>query len=138
MRELTITHYMTRTPYTIGHDQPLATAHQMMRDHGIRHLPVLQGGKLVGLVSQRDLYFLEGVGDVDLQAVKVSEAMVEDVYTVGSRTSLRKVVAEMALHRYGCAIVVEKDHVVGVLSTIDALQALASLLEQLRPMASVA
>lgn len=133
MQEPTVAQHMTHAPHTIGHDQPLATAHDLMRKHGIRHLPVLEGGKLVGLVSQRDLYLLETLKDVDLHEAKVADAMVEEIYTVGSRASLRKVAAEMAKHRYGCAIVLEKDRIVGVLSTVDALEALSLLLERMRP-----
>ncbi len=35
--------YMTTSPHTIGEDQPMAVAHQMMREYKIRHLPVLRG-----------------------------------------------------------------------------------------------
>jgi acetoin utilization protein AcuB len=52
---LTVERFMTRSPLTIGQDQPLAAAHRMMREHRVRHLPVLDGGMLVGVVSQRDL-----------------------------------------------------------------------------------
>jgi acetoin utilization protein AcuB len=41
--------YMTTSPHTIGDDQPMALAHQIMREHHIRHLPVLHGSKIVGL-----------------------------------------------------------------------------------------
>ena len=56
---------MTPQPVTIGRKQPLAIAHRMMRAHGVRHLPVLEHGELVGVVSQRDLYFLETIRDAD-------------------------------------------------------------------------
>lgn len=121
---------MTRSPHTIGHDQTMAAAHRVMRGHGIRHLPVLSAGKLVGIVSQRDLHLIETLGDVDPEEVQVSEAMSQETYTVGPRASLRKVAAEMAEHKYGCAMVVEKDDVVGVFTTVDALRALALLLEE--------
>jgi len=52
----TIQKYMTRALHTIGQEQTLDVAHTVMRQHGIRHLPVLEGGKLVGLLSQRDLH----------------------------------------------------------------------------------
>ena len=55
MNTTTIDQVMTPQPYTIGRDQTLATAHQMMRAHLVRHLPVLEHSELVGIVSQRDL-----------------------------------------------------------------------------------
>ena len=51
----TLQKYMTTTPHTINKDQPLAYAHKVMRDHKIRHLPVLDGDSLAGMVSIGDL-----------------------------------------------------------------------------------
>ena len=124
----TINRFMSRSPHTIGHDQPLAAAHQMMNEHGIRHLPVLKAGKLVGIVSQRDLHFVETLRGVDAKEVKVSEAMSPEAFTVGPRASLRKVAAEMARKKYGSAVVMDGGHVAGVFTTVDALRALASVL----------
>jgi acetoin utilization protein AcuB len=117
--------FMTHGPHTVGGEQPLAIAHAFMRENGIRHLPVLHGGKLVGVVSQRDLYFLETLAGVDPKSVKVVEAMTAEPFTVGPDDDLRTVAAEMAKHRYGAAIVLENGHVRGIFTTTDALRALA-------------
>lgn len=127
-RELTIAERMTRTPHLIGAEQSMTAAHEMMRSNGIRHLPVLHGGKLVGLVSQRDLHFIESLRDVDPDEVRVEEAMTQDVYTVTPRTPLKEVVSEMAERKLGSAVVVEGSKVVGVFTTVDALDTLAGLL----------
>ena len=55
-----------------------------MREHGIRHLPVLDGGRLAGVVSERDLLFIDKLVDVDHERVPVSEAMSQDVYAVSA------------------------------------------------------
>ena len=47
--------YMTAGPHTIGREQSLVAAKQLMHKIHARHLPVLHGGKLVGVVSERDL-----------------------------------------------------------------------------------
>ncbi|MGZ3420545.1 MAG: CBS domain-containing protein [Polyangiales bacterium] len=118
--------YMTPSPHTVGGDQPLAVAHAFMRENGIRHLPVLHGGKLVGVVSQRDLYFLETLAGVDPNTVKVEEAMTAEPFTVAPNDDLRSVAAEMAKHRYGTAIVCDPSGLVrGIFTTTDALRALA-------------
>ena len=133
MSKLTVERFMTHCPHTIGHDQPLSAAHHLMRRYGVRHLPVLQGGKLVGMLSQRDLHFIETLSDVDPDAVPVSDAMSAETYTVGPRASLRKVAAEMADHRYGSAVIVDKDRVIGILTTVDGMRALSLLLAEPTP-----
>ena len=123
-----ISKYMTTTPHTIGFDQTLQTAHKLMRDHHFRHLPVLQGGKLVGMVTERDLALIETLKDVDPTKVTVEDAMTPAPYTVAPDALLDEVVATMAEHRYGSAVVVDNNHVVGVFTTVDALVAFSDLL----------
>ena len=132
MTDPSIHRFMTGGPHTIGHDQTLAAAHRMMRDHSIRHLPVLDAGKLVGILSLRDLLFIETLKDIDQEQVQVREAMSQDVFAIGPRSSVRTVAAEMAEHKYGSAIVIDKGHVMGIFTTVDALHALSSLLDEQR------
>jgi acetoin utilization protein AcuB len=132
MKKPTIRDYMTPSPHTIGPDQTLAVAHKMMREHGIRHLPVLRAGRLLGLVSDRDLRLIETLKDVDPGQVQVEEAMATEPYAITPDTSLEHVALEMAEHKYGSALVVEHDRVVGVFTTVDALRALQDLLGRAR------
>lgn len=125
MKDKTIADYMTTSPHSVGNDQPLVHAHQVMRDHQIRHLPVLSGGRLVGILSDRDLAFVENLRDVDAAKVRVDDAMTPTPYSVKKTANLGQVAREMAEHRYGSAVVMENDHVVGVFTTTDALRALA-------------
>jgi acetoin utilization protein AcuB len=128
MTKPSIEQFMTRSPHTIGRDQPLATAHRMMREHGIRHLPVLEGGRLAGIISERDLLFVDRLFGVDPERVPVSEAMSQDVYAVSLRAPLLDVAAEMADHKYGSAVVMHGGRVTGVFTTVDALRALKTML----------
>ena len=123
----TIRKYMTRAPHTIGQEQTLDVAHNVMRQHGIRHLPVLEGGKLVGLLSQRDLHLIETLRDVDPATTTVDEAMTTDVYITGPDATLDEVASQMAEHKYGSAVIVERGKVVGMFTTVDALHALTLL-----------
>lgn len=120
--------YMTTSPHSIGRAQTLATAHEMMREHQIRHLPVLEGGKLVGLVTVRDLHLIETLRDVDATKVTVEDAMTTDVYAVSPDAPLDEVAAEMAERKYGCTIAMQNEKVVGVFTTVDACRALHDLL----------
>ena len=124
----TIQKYMTTQPHTIGRDQTRSTAHALMRKHKIRHLPVLESAQLVGLLSDRDLNLVETLREVDPKSVTVDEAMTSDPYSVSPDTALDEVVATMAEHKYGCAIVVQNHKVVGMFTTVDACRAFAELL----------
>ncbi|MBX7194345.1 MAG: CBS domain-containing protein [Sandaracinaceae bacterium] len=119
---------MTTAPHSIGTEQTLAHAHEVLRSHHIRHLPVLQGGKLVGMLTQRDLALVETLKDVDPNSVKVEDAMSGEVYTVSPDAPLDEVVQEMAEKKYGSAVVVSNHKVVGIFTTVDVCSALADLL----------
>ncbi|MBL8604340.1 MAG: CBS domain-containing protein [Myxococcales bacterium] len=120
---------MSVAPHTIGVEQTLATAQRLMREHTIRHLPVLQGNRLVGLITERDIQLVETLKDVDPTAVTVEDAMVTNVYSVSPEAQLDEVVGELALHKYGSAVVMQNDKVVGIFTTVDACKALANLLQ---------
>jgi acetoin utilization protein AcuB len=97
-----------------------------MRTLGIRHLPVLEGGRLAGVISQRDAYFVETLAGIDPTKVAVEEAMSVDVYAIPADTSLSEVATTMADHKYGCAVVTEGPHVVGIFTVVDALRAVVA------------
>ena len=124
----TIQKYMTTQPHSIGQDQPMSVAHKMMRELKIRHLPVLTGGKLVGLLSDRDLNLIETLRDVDPTKVCVEDAMTSNAYTVSPDSPLDEVVATMAEHKYGCAVVMSSNKLVGIFTTVDACRSFAELL----------
>jgi acetoin utilization protein AcuB len=136
MSKHTVQRYMSATPVVIASARTLAEAHQMMRDHGIRHLPVVDEGRLVGIVSQRDLYLLETLRGIDVSSEKVSEAMSPVPYTTSPDAPLEEVAREMAEHKYGSAVVVERQKVVGLFTTVDALRALSSVLRRGRTVAT--
>ena len=124
----TIREYMTPSPHTVEADQPLTVAHQLMRAHDIRHLPVMERGELVGIVTSRDLHVLEGFKEVDRLTTPVRIAMTRFPFTVAADAPLEDVAHEMATHKHGSAIVVESGHVLGIFTTVDALRALAESL----------
>jgi acetoin utilization protein AcuB len=128
MSNRSIAAYMTKNPYSIGADQSLTQAHELMRARRVRHVPVLSAGKLVGLVSQRDLSLIEALSDVDPATVPVEDAMSQLPYVVSEDADLEGVVSVMAEKKYGSAVVVRGERVVGVFTTTDALRALSELL----------
>jgi acetoin utilization protein AcuB len=126
----TIQKFMTVSPHTINAELTLDKAEVMMREHRIRHLPVLKGGKLVGVVTDRDLRMVESFKDVDPTKVKIEEAFTPEPYTVSPSAPVDEVAREMARHKYGCALVVDNNKLVGIFTWIDALIAMDSILQQ--------
>lgn len=124
----TIQKYMTATPHSIGAEQTLAHAHAVMAEHGIRHLPVLHGGKLLGILTDRDLHLIESLKDVDPKLITVSDAMSGDVYAVAPDAPLDEVVATMAERKLGSVVVLQNGKIVGIFTTVDVCIALADLL----------
>lgn len=121
--------YMTTTPHTIGSDQTLDKAEKLMSQYHIRHLPVLNGGTLVGILSDRDIKLVESFRDVDATKVKVTEACTPDPYIVATDAPLTEVCETMAAKRFGCALVCDNHKLVGVFSWVDALNAFSDLME---------
>lgn len=119
---------MTPSVHTISMEKPLPHARALMLEHGIRHLPVLDGHKLVGLLSDRELARLEGFPLVDFKLVSVPDAMSDEPYVVAPDAPAVEVLGTMRDQRYGSAIVCEDSKVVGVFTTTDALRVLAETL----------
>jgi acetoin utilization protein AcuB len=119
--------FMTVAPVVVAAGASLSEAHGLMRERRIRHLPVLEGGQLVGLVSLRDVYLLQTLRGVDPAVARVEEAMSPEPFRVAPDAPLHEVAREMAHRRIGSAVVVEHGEVVGLFTTVDALEALAVL-----------
>lgn len=122
----TIGDVMTPQPLTVGRGQKLVVAHKMMTDNGVRHLPVLERGELIGVVSQRDLYFVETIAGVDKYEDEVEDAMSVDVRAFPPEAPLVEVAQEMSERKLGCAVVVERGRVIGIFTASDALRILAA------------
>jgi acetoin utilization protein AcuB len=119
--------FMTTMPHTIGKDIPLDTALNMMREHRIRHLPVQEGGKLIGVLTDRDLKLATSFADA--KGLKVEEVMTPDPFTAAPDAPLDQVVLEMAEHKYGCAIILQGNgKVVGIFTAVDGLRVLGETL----------
>jgi acetoin utilization protein AcuB len=124
--------FMTTCPHTIDHDVRVGTARMRMFQLDCRHLPVVRDGRIVGVLSDRDLQAAEtllAAGSLAHEPL-VSDAMTPHPFTCSANAHLHAVASEMAERRYGCAIVMDDAHplqVVGVFTTTDALRALSVL-----------
>jgi len=125
--DLEISAYMSPLTVSIGVDQCLKTASTKMQEHKIRHLPVLEGGRLMGVISERDVNWLASLG-TDPSTVTVSEAMSDIPYVVHAKTKAAEVVAKMHDDKLGSALIERDGKPVGIFTTTDALQLCSDLL----------
>ena len=120
--------FMTSMPHTIGQDIPIKKALEMMREYQVRHLPVLTGSKLVGILTDRDLKLAASFKDAT--SLLVGDVMSLDPFTVLPEAPLNRVVSEMAEHKYGSAVVQQANgKVVGIFTAVDGLRVLADQLD---------
>jgi acetoin utilization protein AcuB len=125
-----VSRFMTLRPVTIDRAATLAVARQVMQAHEIRHLPVLGDGRLVGIVSERDLQLLETTAKLDPDTARVDQAMTPNPFIVTGDTALDEVTEIMAEHKYGSVVVMGRNGVEGIFTAVDACQALTTILRR--------
>ncbi|WP_164848206.1 CBS domain-containing protein [Halobacteriovorax sp. HLS] len=118
---------MTPSPHTISAEQNLVFAQSKMNELGVRHLPVLRGGQLIGILSDRDIRFIESFDGMNPEEIDVEDACTYDPYIVDTNTSLKEVCQTMAEKKYGCTLVKENGKLAGIFTWIDALKVLSTL-----------
>lgn len=121
--------FMTLQPQTIKGKENVETAKEMMSKFGIRHLPVVNDGIVMGLLSERELNLAVGIESIDPKQLLVMDMCSERPYVVRPDTTLREVVDVMAKKHFGSAIVMENAKLVGIFTTVDACRALHDLLD---------
>jgi acetoin utilization protein AcuB len=122
--------FMTPFPHSIDVDAPLEDAHKLMREHRFRHVPVMSGGEIVGVLTDRDIKLVLGpdFGSPDERELRVRDAYVERPCVVPASTPVAKVARVMAQNRIGSAIVTKHGKLVGIFTVTDACRALAEII----------
>jgi CBS domain-containing protein len=111
---------MTANPCTIDADQTVAYAAKMMRDEDVGIAPVVEGQRLIGTLTDRDIAVRVVAEGRDPQAVKVQEVASTELITVDPQQDLDEALRLMANHQLRRLPVVEEDgRVVGVLAQAD-------------------
>lgn len=122
-----VSDYMSTSVYFVSPQSKCNEALAEMSKRKIKHLPVVSMGKIVGIVSDRDLRL---VCAQNPEKVSVSELMNVDPYIVYEDASLIDVVKEMKKQHIGCAIVRDiLGQPKGLFTSTDALSVLGNLLE---------
>jgi len=123
--EITVDEYTSPIVITVEPNANLDQALELMQGNGIRHLPVTEEGKIIGILSERDL--LLHVGKNWSKMMTVKDIMQEDILTVQRNDDLGDVAYLLSSGKVGSAIVLEEDKLYGIFTTTDALNALVDL-----------
>jgi CBS domain-containing protein len=127
----TVRDIMTQNPATLERNETLDLAESVMNLGRIRHMPVVDDGKLVGILSQRDLFrsalitalgFGRKVTSALIKTIKVKEVMTEKVITISPNTSIKDAARQMIDKKIGCLPVVEEDRLIGLVTETDMLR----------------
>jgi len=113
---------MTPFPHAVSPDDSIRHARSMMVEHEVRHLPVVQEHRLVGIITDRDL---KRALDPSLGLPSRDELFVRDIYlpepyVVDVATPLDQVLAEMTRRHVGSVLVTKRDRLVGIFTAMDA------------------
>lgn len=125
---------MTPFPHSIDVNQPIKDAMKMMDEHGFHHLPVTEDGRLTGVLSDRDIRFL----DSPFSSASLDDDLyVKDVYTsrvfvVDIHDSLEDILLIMAQKHCGSALVTKNGKLAGILTQNDVFRKFADLIHRLK------
>lgn len=128
--------WMVPNPITIGPKATVAEAEALLEGHRIRHLPVLDGDRLVGMITDRDVRLASmprprkeaDHPDALLNLVRVEQVMTPDPVTASPDMPIAVAARLMLEHRYGGLPVVEGGRLLGIITQGDLLKALMELL----------
>lgn len=126
---------MTPFPHTVEISAPLSEAKAMLYGLGVRHLPVLSAGKLIGLISDRDVKLVMAItkNEKEQEKLRVEDACTFDAYIVDIEDRLDKVLEFMVANRIGSALVTRNTKLVGIFTTTDACRLYSELLKEKYP-----
>jgi CBS domain-containing protein len=130
VRSISVGDFMTRELVTVSESDDIALAESMLRLGGIRHLPVVRHGQLVGLVTHRDV--LRSAATRDHRSTTAADIMTRDPEAVRPGTSLVRAARLMLEKKFGCLPVVEGDgRLVGIITESDFVRFAADVVQDL-------
>ena len=128
---------MSTNLITVAPDATLAEARSLMHENRIHHIPVIEGDRLVGLVTltnvlaATDSFLREDDSRIHAREIGIADAMVTDVDTVDVNASLRHAALFLEKHKIGCLPVLDDGKLVGIITDTDFVAVTINLLEQI-------
>jgi acetoin utilization protein AcuB len=137
-RQLTVADAMTRDPVTLGPEDTLMRAVEVMRKQRIRRIPIVIGGALVGLLAEGDLKRAQpsALSDSEEEFVRVMEGtqisriMIQNPITVADTAPLLEAAQTLHTTKFGGLPVLRDGKLAGILTDNDLVAQLAGLLTQ--------
>jgi acetoin utilization protein AcuB len=125
---LPVEEYTTPNPVTAREDMLIDDLRRLMEEHGIRHLPIVRGGTVVGVISDRDARLVAGLDFEQKLQVRAADIMAPDPLTVSATTPLDEVAYAMSEQKIGSVIVNDENgRFLGIFTVTDALNALIEI-----------
>ena len=119
--------FMTHLPVECEACETIADAVELMKSRDIRHMPVMSGSHLKGILSQHDILEERVRHGAAIDAMPLEAFCRHEVLSVPPLTPVNEVAEKMLSHRCGSAVVVDAGFVVGIFTATDALKALSEL-----------
>lgn len=128
----TLEQVMTEFPHTIQAHESAKRAHEMLLEYQVRHLPVEVDGRIIGVLSERDVNLALSLRADKPNEVSVFSLCSKPAYMVAKNEPITQVLRTMAEQRYGSVLVAEQGRLVGIATTSDLLRWMATWLEEAR------
>jgi acetoin utilization protein AcuB len=120
--------FTTPDPVMVPDTASIDAMADLMEEHGVRHLPIVRDGEVVGVVSDRDLRVARGLSDERRHQVTARDIMAADPVAVFADTPLDEVAFDMSERKIGSVLVYEESgEYLGIFTVTDALNALIEI-----------
>ena len=131
--KIQLRYLMTPIPYNVSVDAPLTQVKQELDKHNVRHLPVMDGSEVVGIVSDRDISFALALAKhaVEEEQLTAGAVCTSDPYVVDVEERFDRVLSYMGKSRIGSAVITENGQMVGIITTTDVCTVCGEIIKEL-------
>ncbi len=131
-KRVPVSEIMTKNLITLSTKDDLETAERLFKKHRIRHIPVVSGDEIAGMLSYTDLMRISFADSIDEQEQEIDsmvynffsieQVMVKDVVSVSSATTVKEVAKFLAAKEFHALPVVDEGKLTGIVTTTDLIQ----------------
>ncbi len=126
IKNLSVEEFTTPCPEVVSPDTELVALERLIKKKRFRHIPVQEEDKIVGIISERDIF--SAYRSNDINTLTARDIMQKEPYIIPSDTKLSEVAFYMSKNKYGSALVINKEGELGIFTSTDALNALVEVL----------